>query len=140
MASLSGWTEAGVGVILLLLCMGIIVSYMNIDYGQDNDPTFGMSTEDTLQDFKDYQGTLQTGLEGEATTEGTEGISLSSSWGIVKAGISMTFDFVTGGWINNAIGLMNLGKAGDYLALGLRLLFVFSIGFILIKLLFKVKP
>lgn len=140
MASLSGWTEAGIGVILLLLCTAVIIGYMNVDYGQDNDPTFGMSTDTTLQRFKDYQGTLQTGLEGEAETEGTEGISLSSSWGMVKAGISMTFDFVTGGWINNAVGLLNLGSVGDYLALCLRLLFVFSIGFILIKLLFKVKP
>jgi len=140
MASLSGWTEAGVGVILLLLCTGIIISYMNADYGQNYDQTFGIATDATLQQFKDYQGTLETGMEGEAETEGTEGIKLSTTWGIVKSGLRMSFDFVTGAWVYNGVRLMNLGEAGDFLALALRLLFVFSIGFILIKLLFKVKP
>lgn len=139
MASLNGWTEAAIGIMLFLLCLGIVVTYMNINYGQSNDPTFGIGTNETMQKFKDYQGTLQAGMQGEAETNALTGISLASSWGIIKAGLSLVFDFVTGAFISNAIGLMNLGQAGVFLGLALRLLYVFSIGFILVKLIFKVK-
>lgn len=139
-ASLSGWSEAALGMILMLGALMIIVGFMNAKYNQNNDPTFGMSTNSTLDSFKDYQGTLQTGMEGEASTNSINGVSLVSSWGMIKTGLNIVFNFVTGGWINNAVGLLSLGEIGNNLALILRLLFILSIGFILIKILFKVKP
>ena len=128
------------GVILIMLCLGIIVAYGNISYNQNNDPTFMMSSNASLEKFKAYQGTLEEGMKGEASTSLISGISLSSSWNMVRYGLSVVFDFVTGGWIQNAVGLLGFGEAGIYLALILRLAFVFSIGFILLKILFKVKP
>jgi hypothetical protein len=138
--SLSGWTEAGLGVLLILGCLAVIVVSMNHDYNKNFDPTFGIATNDTLNDMKSYQGTLGTGMEGDASTNQVNGINLVSSWGIIKAGLSIVFNFVTGNWISNFVGLMQLGSIGTLLALILRLLFVFSIGFVLIKILFKVKP
>jgi len=139
-ASLFSWTEIGVGVILIVACLVIIVGSMNQSYNKNYDGSFGIATNGTLEDFKGYQGTLQTGMSGEATTNAINGVNVASSWGVIKAGLNMAFNIVTGNWINNAIGLLHLGTAGDWLAMGLRLLFIFSIGFILIKILFKISP
>lgn len=139
-ASLSGWTEAGVGLILVLALLAIIVVGMNTKYGQSNDPTFGFSSSTTKSAFENYQGSLQTGMQGEASTNSINGISVTSSWGIIKAGLSMCWDLVNGQWIYNAVMLLQWGDAGVALAWALRLLFIFSIGFVLIKILMKVKP
>lgn len=139
-ASLSGWTEGAIGVILLLLCVAIVIINLNAQYDQNYDSTFGMSSDATREKFEDYQGTLQTGLEGEASTNAINGVSLTSSWGIIKAGISLMFDFLTGTWVQNSVALLPLGEAGTWLGWALRLLYIFSIGFILMKILFKVKP
>jgi hypothetical protein len=138
-ASMEGWTAVGVGLVVLLVCLGIVITEMNVMYSQNHDATFGMSSATTKAQFEAYQGTLQTGMQGEASTNAINGISVVSSWGVIKAGLSMCWDLVTGQWIYNAIMLMQLGGAGTILAWGLRLLFVFSIGFILLKILFKVK-
>jgi hypothetical protein len=137
--SLGTLTEMILGIILVLLCLIIVVANLNVQYGQNNDPTFGISTNSTLDNFKDYQGTIETGMQGEASTNQISGISLSSSWGIIKTGLSLVFGFVTGQWIQNAAALLHLGSAGMALALILRLLFIFAIGFILLRILFKIN-
>jgi hypothetical protein len=140
MASLSSLTEAALGLILIMLCIGIIIGYMNINYSKTYDSSFGINVTGDLDRFNDYQGTLQTGMKGEAETNAVNGLSLATAWGIILGGVDAVIKFVTGQWISNAIGLMQLGTAGDYLALILRILLIFSIGFIMIKILFKIKP
>lgn len=139
-ASLSGWTEGAVGVMLILMCLGFIITSMNSQYSKNYDSGFGLPTDDTKAQFDEYQGQLQTGLNGEATTNSISGVSVVSSWGIIKGGISMMWNFLNGQWIRNSINLLQLGNAGTALGWALTLLYIFSIGFILIKLLFKVKP
>lgn len=139
-SSLSGWTEAGVGIIVFLLCLGIIVVGLNVEYSKNYDSTFGITSNSTQASLEDYQQTLETGLEGEAETNAINGINIVSSWGVIRSGLYLVMDMVTGGWIQNAISLLNWGSAGDFLGWGLRLLFIFSIAFIFIKILFKVKP
>jgi|GEM_PF-6654887 len=138
-ASLSGFTEVGILVILFLISIGILMTAMNLNYSQNYDATFGISPNETKGAFEDYQGTLGKGLEGEAS-QVTDGISVLTSWSIIKSGIKMVYNLVTGNFITNAFALMDLGEAGDYLAWAFRLLFIFAIGFIMIKILFKVKP
>lgn len=140
MASLSGWTEAGIGVILFMLAIGIVIVSMNHDYGQNYDPTFGIDTTNDYNNFTNYQGTLAASLQGETTQSDLGGLNLLTSWNIIKSGVSMVWSLLTGQWIVNAVNLIKLGAVGTFLAWGLRLLFIFSLGFILIKLLFKVKP
>ena len=140
-ASLSGWTEGAIGVMLLLLCVSIIVVGMNITYGRHEDPTFGMSSNATRASFEAYQGQLQTGLSGDSSTNAlTGGINLLSSWGVAKSGFNLVSDFVTGVWVQNSVGLLQLGEAGIWLGWALRLVFVFSLIFILVRLIFKVNP
>lgn len=140
MASLSGWTEAAIGIGLVVAAIGVIIFSMNVEYGQSYDPTFNISTDATQQLLQDYQGTLETGIDGEAQSSAQGGINVVTSWSIIKAGLSMVWSFVTGGFVDNTIGLLPLGNLHTPVSLAFRLLFIFSIGFILIKILFKIKP
>lgn len=140
MASLSGFTEMGIGIMLILFCLGIAVYSLNSDYDTNLDGTFGINTSATETEFNNYQGTLQESMEGEATTNSVFGVNVATSWGAVSAGLKMVMNFVTGGFIQDAVGLLNWGSAGTALGLSLRLLFIFALGFIFIKLLFKVNP
>jgi hypothetical protein len=138
--SLQGWIEVGLGITLFLILIGILMTYMNVEYSQNYDQTFGMQTSSTLQDMKDYQGTIEQGMQGEATTSSLTGISLGTTWSMTKAGLKIAFGVVTGQWLQNAVMLLNIGEAGIYLGLILRLMFVISIGLILLRLIFKVNP
>jgi hypothetical protein len=137
--SLAGWVEGAVGVILILGCLAIIVLSMNISYNQSNDPTFGIASDTTKNALIGYQTTIQEGMKGDASTNQINGISLSTSWGMITAGLSIVGDFVTGQWIRNGIGLLGWGDAGTLLGIMLSLVFVLSLGFILLKILFKIK-
>jgi hypothetical protein len=139
-ASLSGLTEMILGLVLFMGALIIIVTQMNTQYSQSNDPTFGIASESTLNEFAGFQGSVQTGLEGEATTDQIEGVSLKSSWGMIKASGNLVFNFITGQWIYNGIKLMNLGEVGVKLATVLRILFVLAVAFIIMTILFKIKP
>lgn len=139
-ASLSGWSEAAIGILLILSCITIIIVSMNIKYGKTEDPFFGMSSNSTKSQLDNYQTKLSTATEGDPSTSALSTVNVASSWGIVMAGVNIMFDFITGQWVQNAIRLLPLGDAGEPLGWALRLLFIFSIGYIIIKILFKVKP
>lgn len=138
--SLTALTEMILGLLLIMAALIIIVGGMNTQYGQNNDPTFGIASNETLNQFAGYQQDVQTGMEGKAETNQQEGISLTSSWGMIKAGLNLVFGFINGQWIYNAIQLLNLGTIGSTVALILRLFFIFAIAFILLKILFKIIP
>jgi len=139
--SLSGFAEAGIGILVILMIFAlVIIPEMNIQYNGTHDPTFGLSTNATRTAFENYQASLQEGMKGDASTNTYSGVSVVSAWSMTIAGISMIINFITGGFIQNAVGLLKLGVAGYWLGWGLRLLFIFAMGFILLKMLFKVRP
>lgn len=143
-ASLSSVTELAVGMVVLLLCLALVIQGFNDKYGCPNgnncDKTFGISTNDTRTRINNYKDTLQEGLQGEASTNQLNGLSLSTAWGMIRAGIDLTWRFASGQMIQNAVGLLQLGEVGIYLAWGLWILFILAMGFVLLKILFKVKP
>lgn len=140
MASLQGWTET---ILLSLLFVGVlsaVVIDMNIIYGENYAiPISDDSGSESL--FIEYQDTAQTQIEGgEVLLDAEQGITLKSSWGIVKDLVNVIWYFITGGWIANVIGYLNLGVAGILLSTTLRVLFFLSVIFAIIYILFKVKP
>jgi hypothetical protein len=138
--SLGAWLEAGIGIVLLLTIVALLIANMNSNYGQSYDPTFGIQSNTTQQQFIDYQSTIDKGMQGEATTSALTGISLGTTWSMTKAALGIAFGVVTGQWIQNAVGLLNFGEAGIALGLTLRLIFVVSLGLILLRLVLKVNP
>jgi len=133
--SLSGWTEGILFSVLFVLLLGIVISGMNAGYSKSYD--VGLNTNSTQQAFEDYQSTLDTQIgSGEADFTSSSGLTLKSSWGIIKSGTGIIWSFLTGGWIETIVGYM---RAPPVLALIFRILYFLSIGFIVLKILFKVK-
>lgn len=134
------WSEVILFSMAFILILGFVIATMNNSFNQDKDASLGLSTEDTVDEWNSLQDTMDTGVrEGEATND-NNGLSVSTSWGVLKAIYGAGINFVTGSWISNTIALLNMGYAGTVLALILKILYFASFAFILIKILFKVNP
>ena len=136
-ASLAGWTE---GIILSLLIVGafaLVITDMNGLYSQDYQ--IGLGTNTTSNEYVTYQDTLQEQvLGGEAEFDASQGLTLKSSWGMLKSSVTIAWNFITGGWIETII-IEYMGLPA-ILATSLRMLYFLSLGYIILKILFKVKP
>lgn len=137
-ATLSGWTEVALFSILFLTAMGFLIVGMNSNYNKNFDATIGFSSTN-ITPFVNYQNQLQNATaSGEAQT-GLLGLSVTSTWTMILTGLNLVWNFLSGGWIEHAIGLLMLGESGHMLAIILRLIYMLSIGFIAIKLITKVR-
>lgn len=139
MSSLNSWTETILFSIGFILILGFLVAGMNSLYNQDNNiPIIG---NNSLNEFEEYLGnSTNTINEGEVVFNQEQGITLKSSYALVKGLLSIIWNFITGGWINDVISLLNLGDVGYTLALLLRILYFVSVILALLYILFKVVP
>lgn len=137
MASFSGWTEAILLSLLFIMGFATVIGGMNAKYNQDYDATLGLATDSVQDAFQTYQNTLQTSTEGKATFESVNGLSLSTSWKLLKATGDLVWGVIGGGWTEKLVTAIGLPA---YFALIFRILWFISIGFILITILFKVVP
>ncbi len=134
--SLGGWIEVILFSILFVAVFAIVIGGMNNRYGKDYQVGIGANTTESA--LINYQGTLESQTkEGEATFTSTEGLTLKSSWGMIKNIVTIVWDFLTGGWIETIVIYMKLPLI---VALIFRVLYFISIGLILLTILFKVKP
>ncbi len=136
-ASFTGWTE---GVLLLLVFMAsgiIIVGGFNSLYEKNND--IGLMPNNTYEEFTSLIGSSTEEIEG-SEVEFDQGLNVFSSWGIIKAVAVVIWNFLSGNMLVNLIGnFVVLGESGRWLALVLRVLFMISVIYIILKILFKVK-
>lgn len=137
MASFTGWTEGILLSVLFVLALTSVIGGMNGLYGGNYDGSLGLDSTGIQEDFNTYQTTLQTTTEGQATFGSVDGLSLSTSWKLIKATGDIIWSFTTGGWTENVVSLMQLPS---YFAIIFRMLWFISIGFIIITILFKVRP
>ena len=140
--SISGWVE---GIILSLLIVIMVISAtdeMNGLYGKTGNPIaegLGLKANESKGLFTGYQTTLQDEIgSGEAEFDATQGLTLKSSWGILKNIGDIIWGFIGGGWIQTITGpgWMNLPSI---FGLMFRILYFISIGLIILYLLFKVE-
>lgn len=136
--SFSGWTEAILMIVLVVSAMAMIsVGVLDL-YGVDTDLTLGLTTNNTLEQFTKYVGNTQTTIdEGESSYSEDVGLTFSGLWGLSKQTFAVIGTFLTGGMIEQLAVSMNLPAIVGII---LRVLFVLSLVFILIKLVTKVKP
>jgi len=138
--SLSGWAETALVVTLFILLFVGIIAEMNTKYGQNIDGTFGLNSlaNTTQSQLSSYQDTIQEGAnQGTSASTGT-GISLSTTWSIIQGGSEIIWNFMTGGWIEQiSTGLLHLNPIVGAI---LRIIFVLSIGFVILRLVLKLKP
>lgn len=137
--SLSGWTETALFVTLFMLLFALLIVNLNVNLSESYDSTFGrpdrLSSVQTA--LSNYQDTLQAGVEeGQATSSGN-GLSWTKAWSIITAGATIMWSFLTGGFIEDIVSMVGFPTIVGTI---LRILFVISIGFILIKLVLRIKP
>jgi len=134
--SLSGWVEGILLSLLVVILLGIFIGGGNSLYGTNHQIGLGGNT--TEQSFVDYQSSLENEVtQGEAEFTSDQGLTLKSSWSILKSLGGIIWDFLTGGWIESVVSYMKLPIE---VALIFRILYFISIGLIILYLLFKVKP
>ncbi len=135
--SLSGWTEGILLSIAFVLVFGVVVVNFNGLYDKDNQ--VGLGTNTTANAFTNYQDTAGDKiLGGEADFDSPSGITLTSSWGITKEVFNLVGNFLTGGWIEQVFDMIQLGEAGQIWAKYLRILWILSLIFSILYILFKV--
>jgi hypothetical protein len=141
-ATFSGWTEAVLFSALFLIVIGVAVAGFNALYEQEQDSSFGLNPEGEVDAFVTLQSSIQSGTsEGEASFAESEGLSLSTTWALLLAAWTTLGNFITGGWIEKSV-VLAFGGNSIALVVGrvLRVLYLLSLGFILLKLLLKLKP
>ena len=134
-ATLGSWIGAIVLSAAFMIMLGVAMTSMNTDYSATYDPTVGLGdrSQDVIDNFEELESTVDTNLqEGEVYFLESIGLSLSTSWVILKVTWSTIGSFLTGGWIEQAALMAHIPAA--FIGV-LRLLFFLAIGFILIKLL-----
>lgn len=137
-ATVSGWWEGVLLSLAFLTCLTIIVVGMNGDYSQNNVISLNDSSSSSNL-FVQYQDTAKSQVQGgEVDFNAQQGITLKSSYGLIKDAITIIWKFLTGGWIEQVISLLNLGDAGTVLAFYLRILYFLSLISALLYALFKV--
>lgn len=130
--SLSLYGEAILSVMLILSLVAGIMVWMNATY--DKDYETGLNTE-AIEEWEQLEQTARGQTTGEVT-QTDSGLSLTSSWAMAKGVYDVIVSFVTGGFIDTLI-VDTLGLPA-VLAVVLRILFLMSLIYILIKLFFKV--
>lgn len=137
MAALNNWTIGILFSVAFLSIFGIIIAAINADYNKDLQLPFTDNTTTTL--FVEYSANAQTQVEGSnVELSQTYGITLKAAYGILKDLMNVIWNFISGGWIENIINLLNLGTAGTIIATVLRILFFISVLIALLYGIFKV--
>jgi len=136
--SFSGWTEIAFVVILFIGVFTAVISEMNELY--DTDYTLGIAN--TVNGTQvNLENQIDTGsddiLKGEAETS-SDGLTLKSSWKILRGMGDTLWTFISGGFIS--IIIVDWMQLPDAVAVTLISLWLFSILLAFIMLLFRRKP
>jgi len=137
--SFSGWVEVILIVVLFLGVFTGVVNEMNRMYGVDFDlggisDTYN-ATDLAMTNYVD--SSTDKILEGEPETS-SDGLTLKTSWGIMTGISSVVWNFFSGGFIERI--LVDWIKLPSEVGRTVRILFVLSIIFAVIALLFRRKP
>ena len=136
--SFSSWAEIALVVVLFLGTFTAVISEMNVLYGTDFSTGIGDTVNGTEISFRESQDAFSDDiLEGEPEIS-SEGLTLKSSWKIIRSVSSTLWSFISGGIIYTIIvEWMMLPEA---LADTLLVLWLFSITLAVLMLLFRRKP
>ena len=138
MGNISGWTEGILFTLAFITILGVILVSFNGLYGKDY--SVGLTDNTTENLFIQYQETSSEQIKGgDVAFDADQGISLKSSDGLAKDAISIVWSFLTGGFIENAVGYWNVGASGQVIAKTLRIIWFLSLVFALLFALFKIK-
>lgn len=138
MATVEAFKEAALFSLLFLTVLTVVVVNFNALYGENYDPGFS-DPSNSEQLFITYQENARQQIEGgEVQFDANTGISLKSSWGISKDIVTIIWNFISGGWIEQLTNAWGLGASGVAVAKFFRILYFIALIFALLYMLFKV--
>lgn len=138
MGSVSGWTEGILLTLSFLAIFGIVIGAMNIQYNKHYSAGLTDSSG-SEQLFIDYQSTAENQIQGgDVVFDADTGITLKNSYGLAKDAISISWGFISGGFIEKLANAWGVGESGLLIARFLRILYFLSLVFALLYALFKV--
>jgi len=139
----TGWTEGIIFSLLFVIIFGGVIANLNRDYGQDNQLMLGGGSN--LTDlagnysgrFGNYHDTSAEQIEGGEVEFTSEGLTLKSTWGLIKGVVQLLWDIIAGGWIRSLVLMM---KMPVIIADLFQILYILSLVFVIVKIFMKVKP
>ena len=135
--TLQGWTEGIIIALLFVVVLGIVVVGMNDLYEKDH-KIVGLETSGFLDATESYQKGIEEKYRGgEASFLAQIGLTLKTSWDIIFSTMNLVWSFITGGWIETIT--TDYMKLPRVVGLIFRMLYFLSIGFIILKILFKIS-
>lgn len=137
MGNMSGLIEGIVLVSLFVIILTGILAGLNSEYGLNYD--VGLDTS-PLEDIGEGMQVAYDETSGEVE-QTNEGLTLLSSWRMVKGLLNILWDVVSGNWFSTiVINMLQItGESGAMIAIALRVLFASALIFTLIALFFKMR-
>ncbi len=132
-ASFMGWTDVILMSLLFVIVLGFVIAGFNDKYDKNYDTTMGLSTNSTPTAFSNLQNSYSSATsEGEASTDAQTGLTLSSTWLLIRSTGTIIWNFLTGSWIEKTCAMMQLPAIVGAI---LRILYFLSIGLSILRLL-----
>jgi hypothetical protein len=136
-STFEGWTEGIVFSVLFVIVLGGVV-FTGMNNTHDGDLQIeGLDTDDVQTTFENLQKSQQEKIDGgDATFQSDSGLTLSTSWDMVKSILSMVIGFLGGGWVEALVSYMHLPAI---VGLIIRGLWIVALGFVILGILFNKK-
>lgn len=140
-STFNGWV-IGIGLVALFLMMvNIIYGDMNTKYNVNYDSSFGTGIQsqanDVYSNLSSYQQKIQIATQNGSASFSTLGfLTLTSTWSLLQTSLGLVSSVVTGQWILQGVALMKLPVG---LGLFLQLLYLITLGYIILKIIFRIN-
>jgi len=134
--SLTSWVF---GILLILLLLILVTTQILGPMNETYNKSFstGLST-DAIDDYQDAIQEADANVKGGEVREGDDGLTLKEAWSIGKLFYKTTWNFITGGFVDNL--LTNTIGLPAIVGTIIRLIFIASLIFIIVYIFMKVIP
>lgn len=133
--SFSGWMEVIIFSLIAVIAVGMIFTDMNTTFSQNYNT--GLPTDAMITQITNLQDNIQNKTVGGSASFGSVwGLTLSTSWEMIVTIFSVTGYFVGGSWISTIGGYL---LWPSIVVLLIRTLYLLSLAFIILKILFRVR-
>jgi len=134
-STFEGWTEGMVFSVLIVILVGVLIFPSMNAIHSGNKTVEGLPTGDIEQKFQSYQTSQSEKVAGgDASFTSAVGLTLSTSWDILIGALTMVMSFITGGWVETLVSYLHLPSQVGFF---LRGLWIVSLGFIILRILFN---
>ncbi len=136
--TMEGWiTGIFIAMLFVIVFTTVVLPGMNTSHGGDYFVE-GLPTTDLQSSFQSYQSGMNEKISsGDVSFLGSLGMTLSTSWDIITSSVSTIAIFLTGGWIMTISRMIKgLPEIIPFILIGLYNL---AIGFIILRIIFKVR-